>query len=144
MLVEERDWNQTNTSYSGNELYEWNIDALTERQVSIVVHRMLMYSSICLHTNNNNDHAICKMIIAGFTGQLRGWWDDFLTPEEKYAIMNAYKEEIIRETSTDEKGQPAERTSVKKIEDAVYTLVLTILEHFNGRFSNRMRLFELY
>ena len=96
VLVEERDWNQTNTSYSGNEVYEWNIDALTERQVSIVVHRMLMYSSICRHMNNNNDHAICKMIIEGFTGQLRGWWDNFLTPEERYAIMNAYKEEIIR------------------------------------------------
>ena len=104
VLVEERDWNQTNTSYSGNEVYELNIDALTERQVSIVVHRMLMYSSICRHTNNNNDHAICKMIIAGFTGQLRGWWDNFLTPEERYAIMNAYKEEIIRESGTDEKG----------------------------------------
>ena len=72
VLVEERDWNQTNTSYSGNEVYEWNIDALTERRVSIVVHRMLMYSSICRHTNQNSDHAICKMIIAGFTGQLRG------------------------------------------------------------------------
>ena len=77
------------------------------------------------------------MIIAGFTGQLRGWWDNFLTPEERYAIMNAYKEEIIRESGTDEKGQPAERTSVKKVEDVVYTLVLTILEHFNGRFFNQ-------
>ena len=43
----------------------------------------------------------------------------------------------LRETGTDEKGQPAERTSVKKIEDVVYTLILTILEHFNGRFSNQ-------
>ncbi|WP_353805578.1 hypothetical protein, partial [Acinetobacter baumannii] len=100
-------------------------------------HRMLMYSSICRHTNNNNDHAICKMIVAGFTGQFRGWWDNFLSPEERHAIMNAYKEEIIRETGTAEKGQPAERTSINKVEDAVYTLVLTILEHFNGRFSNQ-------
>ena len=96
-----------------------------------------MYSSICRHTNNNNDHAICKMIIAGFTGQLRGWWDNFLTPEEKYAIMNAQKEEIKREAGTDEKGQPAERVTTHKVEDAVYTLVLTILEHFNERFSNQ-------
>ena len=38
VLVEERDWNQTNTSYSCNEVYEWNLDALTERQVSIIVY----------------------------------------------------------------------------------------------------------
>ena len=38
VLVEERDWNKTNTSYSGNEVYEWNLDALTERQVSIIIH----------------------------------------------------------------------------------------------------------
>ncbi|KAG5616758.1 hypothetical protein H5410_016582 [Solanum commersonii] len=26
VLIEERDWNQTNTSYSGSEIYEWNLD----------------------------------------------------------------------------------------------------------------------
>ncbi|XP_025886952.1 cysteine-rich and transmembrane domain-containing protein B isoform X4 [Solanum lycopersicum] len=35
------------------------------------------------HINNNSDHATCKMIISGFTGQLRGWWDNFLSPEER-------------------------------------------------------------
>ncbi|KAG5587771.1 hypothetical protein H5410_048205 [Solanum commersonii] len=46
---------------------------------------------------NNTGMTICKMIIAGFTGQLR----------------------------------------VKNREDVVYTLVLTILEHFSGRFTNQ-------
>ena len=40
VVVDEKDWNQTNTSYSGNEVYKWNLDALTERQVFIIVHRM--------------------------------------------------------------------------------------------------------
>ncbi|KAG5597003.1 hypothetical protein H5410_038235 [Solanum commersonii] len=31
VLIEERDWNQTNTSYSGSEIYEWNLDGLTDR-----------------------------------------------------------------------------------------------------------------
>ncbi|KAG5576993.1 hypothetical protein H5410_057127 [Solanum commersonii] len=26
-----RNWNQTNTSYSGSEIYEWNMDGLTDR-----------------------------------------------------------------------------------------------------------------
>lgn len=107
VLIEEREWNQTNTSYSGNEVYEWNLDALTNLQVFIMVHRMLMYTSICRHINNNSDHATCKMIISGFTGQLRGWWDNFLSPEERYAITNAYKEKIKRERVTGEEGKPA-------------------------------------
>ncbi|KAG5590512.1 hypothetical protein H5410_041026 [Solanum commersonii] len=32
VLIEEHDWNQTNTSYSGSEIYEWNLNGLTDRQ----------------------------------------------------------------------------------------------------------------
>ena len=95
---------------------------------------MLMYSSICRHTNNNSDHATYKLIIAGFTGQLQGWWDNFLFPEERYVTTNAYKEEIKREIVTGEDGKPSKNITSQKTEDAVYTLVPTILEHFNGRF----------
>ena len=87
---------------------------------------MLMYSSICRHTNQNTDHAICKMIIAGFTGQLRGRWDNFLSSEEKYAIRNAYKEKVKRKLVTGEDGKPVEKITTHKVEDVVYTLVLTI------------------
>lgn len=31
VLIEEREWNQTNTSYSGSEIYKWNLDGLTDR-----------------------------------------------------------------------------------------------------------------
>ncbi|KAG5632098.1 hypothetical protein H5410_003815 [Solanum commersonii] len=36
VLIEERDWNQTNTSYSGSEIYKWNLDGLTDRQLTIL------------------------------------------------------------------------------------------------------------
>ena len=85
-----------------------------------------MYSSICSHTNNNSDHATCKMIIAGFAGKLQGWWDNFLSPEERYVITNAYKEDIKREIVTGEHGKPAENITSQKTEDTVYSLVLTI------------------
>ncbi|KAG5585411.1 hypothetical protein H5410_045845 [Solanum commersonii] len=57
------------------DIYEWNLDGLTDRQLTILVHRMLMYATICKSINNTG-RTICKMIIAGFTGQLRGWWDN--------------------------------------------------------------------
>jgi len=128
VLIEERDWNQTNTSYSGSEIYEWNLDGLTDRQLTILVHRMLMYATICKSVNNT-DRTICKMIIVGFTGQLRGWWDNYMTLDAKAAVINA--------KATAEGVDNLGFALVKNREDAVYTLVLTILEHFSGRFTNQ-------
>ncbi|KAG5610923.1 hypothetical protein H5410_022204 [Solanum commersonii] len=128
VLIEEKDWNQTNTSYSGSEIYEWNLDGLTDRQLTILVHRMLMYATICKSVNNT-DRTICKMIIAGFTGQLRGWWDNYMSMDAKAAVINAK----AATEGVDNLGFAL----VKNRENAVYTLVLTILEHFNGRFTNQ-------
>ncbi|KAG5601109.1 hypothetical protein H5410_032479 [Solanum commersonii] len=128
VLIEERDWNQTNTFYSGSEIYKWNLDGLTDRQLTILVHRMLMYATICKSVNNT-DITICKMIIANFTGQLRGWWDNYMTFDAKATIINA--------KATAERVDNLGFTLVKNREDAVYTLVLTILEHFSGRFTNQ-------
>ncbi|XP_070002286.1 uncharacterized protein [Nicotiana sylvestris] len=68
------------------------------------------------------------MIIAGFTGQLRGWWDNYLSVEEKAFVINA--------TAVDEGVDNIGMALVKGREDVVYTLIHTILEHFNGRFTS--------
>ncbi|KAG5599572.1 hypothetical protein H5410_030942 [Solanum commersonii] len=128
ILIKERDWNQTNTSYSGSEIYEWNLDGLTDRQLTILVHRMLMYATICKSVNNT-DRTICKMIITGFTGQLKGWWDNYMTLNAKEAVINA--------KATAEGVDNLGFALVKNREDVVYTLVLTILDHFSDRFTNQ-------
>ncbi|XP_070055447.1 uncharacterized protein [Nicotiana tomentosiformis] len=69
------------------------------------------------------------MIVAGFTGQLRGWWDNYLTVEERAMVINAQ--------ATDEGVDNLGMALVANREDVVYTLILTILEHFNGRFTNQ-------
>ncbi|KAG5630954.1 hypothetical protein H5410_002671 [Solanum commersonii] len=128
VLIEERDWNQTNTSYSGSEIYEWNLDCLTDRQLSTLVHRMLMYATICKSVNNTA-RTICKMIIVGCTGQLRGWWDNYRSLEAKAAVLNA--------KAANEGVDNLGFALIKNREDDVYTLVLTIIKHFNGRFMNQ-------
>ncbi|KAG5598475.1 hypothetical protein H5410_029845 [Solanum commersonii] len=106
VLIEERDWNQTNTSYSGSEIYEWNLDGLTDRQLTIMVYRMLMiYRST------------------------RGWWDNYMPSDARAAVINA---KAVNE-GVDNLGF----AFVQNREDAVYTLILTILEHFSGRFTNQ-------
>ncbi|KAG5619544.1 hypothetical protein H5410_004762 [Solanum commersonii] len=69
VLMEEHEHILTN-SYNGKEIYEWNIDGYTDRQIYTTVHRMLMYSTIC-KTNKNSDKTIADMITTGFTGQLK-------------------------------------------------------------------------
>ncbi|XP_075099434.1 uncharacterized protein LOC142176212 [Nicotiana tabacum] len=59
------------------------------------------------------------MIIAGFTGKLKGWWDNYLTHDQRFQIMNT--------TKTEEE---------KNVQNSVYSLVMNIIEHFSGRWSD--------
>ncbi|KAG5579420.1 hypothetical protein H5410_050047 [Solanum commersonii] len=70
--------------------------------------RMLMYATI-YKSVKNIDRTIRKMIIVGFIGQLQGWWDNYLSMEEKASIINA----VATDDSVDN------------------------LEHFNGTFTNQ-------
>ncbi|KAG5616195.1 hypothetical protein H5410_016019 [Solanum commersonii] len=113
VLIEERDWNQTNTSYSGSEIYEWNLDGLTDRQLTILVHMMLMYASSA----------------RAFYGSIKRLVENYMTLDAKATVINA--------KATAERVDNLGFALVKNREDAVYTLVLIILEHFSGRFTNQ-------
>ncbi|KAG5605412.1 hypothetical protein H5410_026904 [Solanum commersonii] len=103
VLLEEHEHIITITnSYNGKEIYEWNIDGYTDRQIYTTVHRMLMYSTIC-KANKNSDKTIADMIIAN----------------QRDKVLLAVKQEGDNVT-----------------QNAVYTLILNIIEHFSGRWSD--------
>ncbi len=52
---------------------------------------MTMYATAS-KAKENSDQAIVKAIIAGFTGQLKGWWDFSLSGEGK--ALNAVKHKL--------------------------------------------------
>ncbi|XP_060200454.1 uncharacterized protein LOC132628707 [Lycium barbarum] len=83
---------------------------------------MLIYNTIC-KANKNSDRNIAEIIIAGFTGQLKGWWDNYLTQEQRGRILTAIEQEH------------GEHGTVS-IQNVVYSLVINIIEHFSGRWSN--------
>ncbi|KAK9677788.1 hypothetical protein RND81_11G167100 [Saponaria officinalis] len=93
VLHEEQEF-QINNSYNGKCIYEWNIDGHTDSQV---------YN---------------QMIVSGFTGQLKGWWDNYLTPAMKASVYNA------------------KTTGENPVENANYTLTINIIEQFTGIFLN--------
>ncbi|KAG5589597.1 hypothetical protein H5410_040111 [Solanum commersonii] len=72
ILLEEQEYYVSN-SFSGTEIHEWNIDGFTDRQIYILAHRILMYSTIC-KANKNSEKDTTNMIIVGFTGQM--WYKD--------------------------------------------------------------------
>ncbi|PIA28366.1 hypothetical protein AQUCO_07100032v1 [Aquilegia coerulea] len=118
-ILNEEDYIAVQTSYSAKTIYEWNIDSLSEYMIYVTLHRMLMFATVCKNSNNT-DKQTANCIIAGFTGQLKGWWDNILTLSQKEEIYNSVK----LEPSTS--GQNVQS------EDVVYTLIQTIIKHFIG------------
>ncbi|XP_024043001.1 uncharacterized protein LOC112099759 [Citrus clementina] len=71
-----------------------------------------------------SDRAIAEILIAGFTGQLKGWWDHLLTQQQQLDVLNSIQ--------VDENGVPILDEFNSPIQDAVATLILTISLHFIG------------
>ncbi|PIA27489.1 hypothetical protein AQUCO_07700041v1 [Aquilegia coerulea] len=118
-VLNEEDYISIQTSYSAKTIYEWNIDSLSEYMIYVTLHRILMFATVCKNSNNT-DQQTAGCIVAGFTGQLKGWWDNLLTPSQREEILGSVKIEI--NTS----GQQSH------VQDAVYTLIQTIIKHFIG------------
>lgn len=72
----------------------------------------MIMASIGYKPRGNSNHLISVHLIVGFTGQLKGWWDNALTEEEK----------ILVQTSLDERGN----------QNSVHTLIYAITKHFLG------------
>ena len=63
-------------------------------------------------SRGNSDHLISVHLIAGFTSQLKGWWDNILTEKRNFFIQ----------TSLDERGN----------QNFVHTIIFAITKHFLG------------
>ena len=69
------------------------------------------------------DHQIAHLIVTGFTGQLKSWWDHYLNNDDRNEILTAVKREINGSVIMTDK-QPSQ--------DVVNTLIFTITKHFVG------------
>ena len=123
MQFEERN-QYTQASYTNGTIYEWNIDGMTEYNILTKLQEMTMVSTAYKLNNRLPDHAVAQTIVAGFIGQLKGWWDNYLTFEDRNGILKAYRINEKNEVVKDEDGHD--------IEDAVATLIYSISKHFIG------------
>ncbi|RVW30385.1 RING finger and transmembrane domain-containing protein 2 [Vitis vinifera] len=123
MQFEERN-QYTQASYTSGTIYEWNIDGMIEYNILTKLQEMTMVSTAYKLNNRLPDHAVAQTIVAGFIGQLKGWWDNYLTFEDRNGILKAYRINEKNEVVKDEDGHD--------IEDAVATLIYSISKHFIG------------
>ncbi|RDX67418.1 hypothetical protein CR513_53709, partial [Mucuna pruriens] len=107
-------------SFSGNEISEWNLDGMSEQAILDLTCQMTM-AATAHRTKGCSDKSAALAIIQGFTGQLKGWWDNLCTENDRLTILNSVKNETNQE-------------------DAVSTLIYTIIQNFIGDpnvFKNR-------
>lgn len=110
-------------AYTPDALYEWNIDGLSEYEILNILYEMMMVTNV-YKAVNRTDHQVANSLIIGFTGQLKEWWDNTLTKEQRPYLWLVYKQDIAENIIKTEHNQP--------IEDVVNTLIFAITKHFIG------------
>ena len=128
MHFEERAF-QTQFSVSADKLYEWNIDGLSKQEIINKMGHMSMVG-IAYQKNHDLDQLeIVNLLVTGYFGNLRGWWDSYLTEKSKDSIKHIVKK--------NDEGFPIFDESIgRNIPNGVNTLIYTILKHFVGTPSN--------
>ena len=96
--------------YNDTFIYEWNIDGLSEHKILNVLREMLMETTTYL--TDNDDHNAAQLLLFGFSGTLRSWWDNCLNDEEIKFLQ----------TSTIDEGE----------QNVVHGILYAITKHFVG------------
>ena len=96
--------------YNDTFIYEWNIDDLSEHEIINVLRQMLMATTAYLA--DNDDHNAAQLLLSGFSGTLRSWWDN---------CLNKYEREFLQ-TSTNDEGE----------QNVVHRIIYAITKHFVG------------
>ena len=69
-----------------------------------------MIMAATAYLTDNDDHNVTQLIISGFLGRLRSWWDNCLNKDEREFLQ----------TSTNDEGE----------QNSVYRIIYAITKHF--------------
>ena len=85
---------------------------------------MTMVATAYQTSHECSEETIIDISVEGFSDQLKGWWDNYLTNDEKSKIHSAVKMDLNGKAITNDDN--------KEIPDVVNTLIFTIAQHFIG------------
>ena len=84
--------------FNASSVYEWNIDGMSEYNILRLLQQMTMTANAYKTQSETSDRAITEILIAGFTSQLKGWWDHLFTKHQQLDVLNSIQ--------VDENGAP--------------------------------------
>ena len=109
----------SSSHFNGESVYQWNTDGKSEHEILTTLQEMTMALSAYKAKKIFNSQAATALVI-GFSGQLKSWWDNMLTLEQRDAILSH------KYTHRNSSGMDVEE------EDAVESLIHTVTLHFVG------------
>ena len=77
--------------YNNTEIYSWNIDGLSKHEIFVVLRQMQMAATAYLM--DSDDWNAVQLLLTGFTGTLKLWWENFLTEKERFLVSKSINEE---------------------------------------------------
>ena len=95
---------------------------MSKYEIINLLHEMTLLTNV-YKNHGKLDHQIAHLIVTGFTGQLKSWWDHYLNNDDRNEILTAVKREINGSVIMTDK-QPSQ--------DVVNALIFTITKHFVG------------
>ena len=95
----------TQASYTSGTIYEQNINGMTEYNILTKLQEITVVNTTYTLNNRLLDHVVAQTLIVGFTSQLNGWWDNYLTQEDKNAMLKAYRINEDNKIVKDEEGK---------------------------------------
>ena len=122
-LLFEEHHKYTSKEYSGESIYEWNIDGRSEYEMLNLFQEMVM-ATMAYKGRGNNDQQSCILLVSGFTGALRYWWDNSLDAITQESIIN----HVEIKQQEDEEGFMNDI----EVQNAVEVLIHTLTMHFIG------------
>ncbi|XP_070002975.1 uncharacterized protein [Nicotiana sylvestris] len=105
------------SSHDGTGISEWNIDGLAESQIYKKLHEIGI-AVTAYKMKNASDKNAATLVVSGFTGSLKNWWDNYLSEDDKNQILNATTIATIIKTENNN-----QTTELVAKEDATATLI---------------------
>ena len=65
---------------------------MSEYEIINLFHENTLLTNV-YKNHRKQDHQIAHLIVTGFTGQLKGWWDHYLNNDDRNGILIAVKRE---------------------------------------------------
>ena len=110
---------------------------MSKYEIINLLHEMTLLTNV-YKNHGKIDHQIAHLIVTGFTGQLKSWWDHYLNNDDRNEILTAVKREIDGSVIMIDKQHS---------QDVVNTLIFTITKHFVGdpnQYKERVSDFRWY